>query len=137
MNCVTTAHVSVPWWPRSNAHPCTGYKHLPYQRIARVLRTLTRTESTRYEFVAQPELSLSGKSLHSGRLFHIYPKIGNLPSVVVSNAGRARATSHPCERGAGLLQNQAGSGVANSRRAGSHHFVEVCDVARSKIRPRA
>src|SRR6266852_1880580 len=71
MNCVTTAHVSVPWWPRSNAHPCTGYKHLPYQRIARVLRTLTRTESTRYEFVAQPELSFPG-NLYIRDGFFIY-----------------------------------------------------------------
>jgi hypothetical protein len=33
----------------------------------------------------------------------------------VSNPVRTRATSHPCERGAGLLQKFAGSGVANSR----------------------
>jgi hypothetical protein len=29
---------------------------------------------------------------------------GNLYSPLVSKAGRTRATSHPCERGAGLLE---------------------------------
>ena len=30
---------------------------------------------------------------------------GNLCPRLVSNVGRTRATSHPCERGAGLLEN--------------------------------
>src|SRR4029077_19885356 len=51
---------------------------------------------------------------------------GNLPLVAVSNAGRTRATSHPCERGAGLLQKLAGSGVAKSRRIRSHQFPWRC-----------
>src|SRR6267142_2011212 len=37
---------------------------------------------------------------------------GNLFRIAVSNPVRTRATSHPCERGAGLLQKFAGSGVA-------------------------
>ena len=37
-----------------------------------------------------------------------YLEIGNLSLVAVSNAGRTRATSHPCERGAGFLQNRQG-----------------------------
>jgi hypothetical protein len=68
-------------------------------------------ESSTYEFTDREEMALPEKSLHQGRLFDT-PRAGNLSWGTVSNAGRTRATSHPCERGAGLLQKQAGTGVA-------------------------
>src|SRR5260370_5351389 len=91
MKWLTTAHVSVPWWPRSKSQPCPGYKHLPYRRIARVLRTLTRTESTRYEFVVQPELSFPGNLYIRDGFFIHTPKLGTcLRSWCPTQGGRAQ-----------------------------------------------
>src|SRR6266550_8435380 len=70
---------------------------------------------------------------------------GNLCLRPVSNAVRTRATSHPCERGAGLLEilsNPPGNrrrkisvvpfcGTAERRRLAEKN-VEVCDVARAQ-----
>jgi hypothetical protein len=77
---------------------------------------------------------------------------GNLCLRTVSNVGRTRATSHPCERGAGLLENlsnpqeigaakfppflfeypSGGEGkTADMRPRLAAKFVEVCDVSRA------
>src|SRR5882762_2681926 len=71
---------------------------------------------------------------------------GNLCLRPVSNAVRTRATSHPCERGAGLLEilsNPQEIGAAKSLSSRSvwdsaerwrlaEKNVEVCDVARAQ-----
>src|SRR5579883_1752789 len=56
---------------------------------------------------------------------------GNLAAAAVSNAMRTRATSHPCERGAGFLQSveqprKPAPPIQKVRRG----FAEVCDVRR-------
>jgi hypothetical protein len=53
-----------------------------------------------------------GEIFTSGGAFML--GIGNLRSGVVSNAGRTRATSHPCERGAGFLKKYPGAGAAKN-----------------------
>jgi len=42
--------------------------------------------------------------LFSAKLVPFAEADGNLSLPLVSKAGRTRATSHPCERGAGLLE---------------------------------
>ena len=136
MDSITTTHVSAPLAALSNAH----LYWLCALALPKDCENLTDPNPNRIKQVrifGTPQDVFFGKSLHQGRLFHI-PKIGNLSSMTVSKAGRTRATSHHCERGAGLPQKQAGSGVAKfSTHALAPIFVEVCDVARSKIRPTA
>ncbi len=56
---------------------------------------------------------------------------GNLAAAAVSNAMRTRATSHPCERGAGFLQSieQPRKPAPQIQKVRSG-FAEVCDVRR-------
>jgi hypothetical protein len=58
--------------------------------------------------------------------------LGNLSTILVSNSSEDARTSHPCERGAGLLRylsNPQEAGVAKiSGSYSQNFFVEVCDV---------
>jgi len=47
---------------------------------------------------------LLGTSFLPGKLVPFAEAYGNLSLRLVSKAGRTRATSHPCERGAGFLE---------------------------------
>src|SRR5467141_4284128 len=59
MDSITTTHISAPWRPRLTP-TFTGYVHFLYQRIARILRGLTRTESSWYAFAEHGEIGFPG-----------------------------------------------------------------------------